>query len=192
MAIDETSFQALNSLYLRKMGGVETIAVCSGLDQQAVRPILDRALIDDLVIDLGAEYVLSDNGRKVILVFYNETYDNLRKASKVREWYEQFEILNSEFLKLISKWQASGMERRILSQLLRVVERHIAAIGRIVESIPRYRVYADRFTNAMERVDLGDTSFVTNPLADSIHNIWFEFHEDILAVIGRPRDTVDG
>lgn len=191
MAIDETSFRALNSLYLRKMGGVETIAVCSGLDQQAVCPILARALSDDLVIDLGAEYVLSDNGRKVILAYYDEIYDMLRKASKVRDWYEQFEVLNSEFLNLISKWQASGMERRILSQLLRVVERHIAGIGRIEESIPRYRVYADRFTNAMERVDLGDVSFVTNPLADSIHNIWFEFHEDILAVIGRPRDTVD-
>lgn len=192
MAIDEITFRALNSLYLRKMGGVEAIAVCSGLDQQAVRPILARALTDDLVIDLGAEYVLSDNGRKVILVFYDETYDNLRKGSKVLDWYEQFEVLNSEFLKLISKWQASGMEKRTLSQLLRVVERHIAGLGRIEESIPRYRVYADRFTNAMELVDLGDTSFVTNPLADSIHNIWFEFHEDILAVIGRPRDTVDG
>jgi hypothetical protein len=26
---------------------------------------------------------------------------------------------------------------------------------------------------------------------DSIHNIWFEFHEDILTLLGRPRDVAE-
>ena len=68
---------------------------------------------------------------------------------------------------------------------------HLAALRKIESDIPRYGVYADRFATAIEKVDLGDRSFVTNPRADSIHNIWFEFHEDILAVVGRPRETVE-
>lgn len=95
-------------------------------------------------------------------------------------------------------WPGSGgfakypsCERRVLAQLLRVVERHITAIRRIEDVILRYKTYSHRFTVAMDRVDLGDVSNVTNPLADSIHNIWFEFHEDILAVVGKPGDTVE-
>jgi hypothetical protein len=38
-------------------------------------------------------------------------------------------------------------------------------------------------------VDAGDASFVVTPTKDSVHNVWFEFHEDILSVLGRPRDT---
>jgi hypothetical protein len=41
----------------------------------------------------------------------------------------------------------------------------------------------------MDLVDQGRREFVCKPTLDSVHNIWFEFHEDILAVLGRPRDT---
>lgn len=191
MAINEELFLALNAVYLRKMGSVEAICECTGLDRGAVQALLGQALIDGLVLELDAEFVLDDTGRRAVLLFYDAAYGHLRTGGKVLEWYAQFEILNAQFLKLISEWQTSGGERRVLAQLLRVVERHIAAIHRIEETIPRYQTYAHRFTAAMDRVDLGDLSFVTNPRADSIHNIWFEFHEDILAVVGKPRDTVE-
>ncbi|MBC8752097.1 MULTISPECIES: hypothetical protein [Paraburkholderia] len=109
----------------------------------------------------------------------------------MNDWYEKFEILNAQFLRLVSEWQTSDGDGRVLAQLLKVVERQMVALRKIEPEIPRYGVYADRFQTATERVDLGDTSFVTNPRADSIHNIWFEFHEDILAVVGRPRETVE-
>src|SRR6478672_11898080 len=35
------------------------------------------------------------------------------------------------------------------------------------------------------RIDEGEKEFVCTPTIDSVHNIWFEFHEDILSVIGR-------
>ncbi len=191
MAMNEELFVALNAVYLRKMGGVEAISECTGLDRGAVQVLLGQALIDGLVIELDAEFMLDDTGRRAVLQFYNDEYGHLRKDGQVLEWYAQFEIINAQFLKLISEFQTSGGERRVLVQLLRVVERHIAAIRRIEETIPRYKTYTHRFTAAMDRVDLGEVSFVTNPRADSIHNIWFEFHEDILAVVGKPRDTVE-
>ena len=191
MAINEELFLALNAVYLRKMGSVEAICECTGLDRGAVQAMLGEALSDGLVVDLDAEFVLDDTGRRAVLKFYDDAYGHLRTGGKVIEWYGQFETLNAQFLKLISEWQTSGGERRVLAQLLRVVERHIMAIRRMEDTIPRYETYANRFTVAMERVDLGDVTYVTNPLADSIHNIWFEFHEDILAVVGKPRDTVE-
>lgn len=192
MTMTEELFLALNAVYLRKMGSVEAICECTGLEGSTVQALLDQALSDGLVVDLDGEFVLDDAGRRTVLEFYDDVYGNLRTGGKVIEWYGQFETLNAQFLKLISEWQTSGGEKRVLAQLLRVVEKHIAAIHRIENVIPRYRTYAHRFTSAMDRVDLGDVGHVTNPLADSIHNIWFEFHEDILAVVGKPRDTVEG
>jgi hypothetical protein len=55
--------------------------------------------------------------------------------------------------------------------------------------LSRYEIYVDRFNASVTRIDEGDKDFVCKPTIDSVHNIWFEFHEDILSVIGRPRDT---
>lgn len=189
VAVSEELFLALNAVYLRKMGSVEAICECSGLERGTVQTLLGQAVGDGLAIDLGTEFVLDDLGRRAVLQFYDVAYGHLRTGGKVIEWYGQFEALNAQFLKLISEWQTSGGKRRVLAYLLRVVERHIAAIHRIEDTIPRYRTYASRFTVAMDRIDLGDLTFVTNPRADSIHNVWFEFQEDILAVVGKPRDT---
>ena len=191
MAINEDLFLALNAVYLRKMGNMEAICKCSSLERGAVQALLGQALADGLVVDLDGQFMLDDTGCRAVLQFYDEAYAPLRTGGHLIGWYAQFETLNAQFLKLISEWQTSGGERRVLAQLLRVVDRHVTAIRRIEETIPRYRTYADRFTAAMDRVDLGDVTYVTNPLADSIHNIWFEFHEDILAVVGKPRETVE-
>ncbi|WP_322013737.1 hypothetical protein [Paraburkholderia sp. J12] len=179
----------LNALYLKKMANPAALVECVHLPSADVQNALNEAVGKGQAVELGGEYLLDVPGRRAVLEYYNETY--LAKRAAVTQWYERFETLNSQFLKLVSEFQTSEGDARVLAQLTKVVERQIAALRRIEVEIPRYGVYADRFAAALERVDLGDRSFVTNPRADSIHNIWFEFHEDILAVVGRPRETVE-
>ena len=57
--------------------------------------------------------------------------------------------------------------------------------------IPRYGHYAARFERGLEHVDSGRIDYVSSPMVDSLHNIWFEFHEDLLAVLGRPRESLE-
>jgi hypothetical protein len=187
--LTETAFLVLNALYLKKMATFGALVECVRLPEADVREALNHALEKGRALDLSGEYLLDVPGRRAVLEYYNETYSPKRAA--VTEWYERFETLNSQFLKLVSEWQTSEGDTRVLTQLMKVVERQITALRKIESEISRYGVYADRFATAIERVDLGDKSFVTNPRADSIHNIWFEFHEDILAVVGRPRETVE-
>ena len=52
--------------------------------------------------------------------------------------------------------------------------------------MPRYTQYAERFRRSLARVDSGRVEYITSPTVDSLHNIWFEFHEDLLALLGRP------
>ncbi|MFT4065583.1 hypothetical protein [Paraburkholderia sp.] len=187
--LTETAFLVLNALYLKKMANVSGLIECVHLPESTVRDALRDAIQAGQAIDLNGEYLLDTTGRRAVLEYYNEAY--LPKRAAVLDWYQRFEVLNSQFLKLVSEWQTSDGEPRVLAQLTKVVERQITALRKIEAEIPRYGVYAGRFATALERVDLGDRSFVTNPRADSIHNIWFEFHEDILAVVGRPRETVE-
>ena len=81
-------------------------------------------------------------------------------------------------------------ERRVLAQLLRAVEWHITAIRRMKDVILRYKTYSHRFTVAMDLVDLGDVSYLTDPLADSTKHL-VGVSQRILSVVGKPGDTVE-
>jgi hypothetical protein len=105
------------------------------------------------------------------------------------QWYENFESLNSRFIANVTDWQKSDGDERLERKLLQCAERLAKDIGQLVPAIARYAGYVRRFERSMDLVDQGKRDYVCKPTIDSVHNIWFEFHEDILAVLGRPRDT---
>jgi hypothetical protein len=140
--------------------------------------------------------VLTDEGRQAVLDYYEATYQDVRADPEIQSWYVRFETVNDRFLQLVSAWQTRGGsgdgQERVYDRLARTVERHVAALDQVADRLPRYRHYADRFRRSLDRVDSGQVEYVTSPTVDSLHNIWFEFHEDILALLGRPRETVGG
>ena len=194
--IDERSFLILNALYLRKIADRDVLAECSGCSASDVDGILDGAAATGLVLGLGSQYVLTDEGRQAVLDYYEATYQEVRADPEIQSWYVRFETVNDRFLQLVSAWQTRGGsgdgQERVYDRLARTVERHVAALDQVADRLPRYRHYADRFRRSLDRVDSGQVEYVTSPTVDSLHNIWFEFHEDILALLGRPRETVGG
>ena len=194
--IDERSFLILNALYLRKIADRDVLAECSGCSAQDVDSILDTSAATGLVLGLGSQYVLTDEGRQAVLDYYEGTYEGIRTDPEIQNWYVRFETVNDRFLQLVSAWQTRGDggdgQERVYDRLARTVERHVTALEQVADRLPRYRHYADRFRRSLDRVDSGQVEYVTSPTVDSLHNIWFEFHEDILALLGRPRETVGG
>ena len=194
--IDEASFLILNALYLRKIADRDVLAECSGCAAGDVDTILDMSAAAGLVLGLGSQYVLTDEGRQAVLDYYEATYDDIRADPEIQDWYVRFETVNDRFLQLVSAWQTRGDSNdgqdRVYDRLARTVERHVVALEQVADRLPRYRHYADRFRKSLDRVDSGQVEYVTSPTVDSLHNIWFEFHEDILALLGRPRETVGG
>lgn len=191
--IDERSFLILNALYLRKIADRDVLAECSGSSAGDVDSILDMAAGAGFVLGLGSQYVLTDEGRQAVLDYYESTYEDIRADPEIQNWYVRFETVNDRFLQLVSAWQNNGDgQDRVYDRLARTVERHVAALEQVAARLPRYRHYADRFRKSLDRVDSGQVEYVTSPTVDSLHNIWFEFHEDILALLGRPRETVGG
>lgn len=52
---------------------------------------------------------------------------------------------------------------------------------------PRLANYRGRFDNALDAFAGGDHSMLASPLKDSYHTVWFEFHEELIALTGRDR-----
>jgi len=185
--MNDDAFEVLNAVYLRKIASADVVVDCTGFDPAKARAELDKAVQGGLVEDLGGQYMLSEAGTPAVLAGYEERYVGLRGPGPVEDWYQRFETLNAQFLQTISAWQTSGEDEGVLDKLLKIVGRQARALGTITDTVPRYTRYATRFEHAMELVETGKSEFITSPGVDSIHNIWFEFHEDILTLIGRPR-----
>lgn len=187
---DARTFDVLNAIYLRKMAPVAHVADVAALDAAGVEAILAKEQAAGTVLDLGGSWLLEQAGTDQVLAFYRETYRPLRERGDILEWYEKFEsALNQQFIKAVSEWQTSDGDGRAQEKMIKLVERMIRHLGLVTDDIPRYGHYIRRFEQSMARADRGERDFVCNPTVDSMHNIWFEFHEDILAVVGRPRDV---
>ena len=55
-------------------------------------------------------------------------------------------------------------------------------------SLPRLVRYADRLSEALDRVDDGQIEFVSGVKVSSYHTVWFELHEDLLRLLNRKRE----
>ena len=189
--MQDDQYTVLNAVYLRKLASTQVLIECTGMAGPAAAGIADDLVGSGLVLDVGQQsYMLTDQGTRAVLTEYGARYAMLRTQPDVEAWYQRFETVNAQFLQALSAWQ-TGKDEGQLSRLLRLVERHVKALGALTTSVPRYQRYADRLDAALQRIDDGDVAFVTSPTVDSVHNVWFEFHEDILTVLGRPRDVAE-
>jgi hypothetical protein len=189
----DEEFLALNSIYLRKIASARVVEECTALPMATIETVLSAAQEVGELFDVGdGQCMLSDEGTQAVLREYAARYADQRTDGTVAEWYQRFEVLNGQFLTGISSWQQDGDgDTGRLDRLLRLVERQIKALPSISGHVGRYDIYRGRFERALERVDQGQSDYVVSPNVDSIHNIWFEFHEDILTLLGRPRDVAE-
>lgn len=192
-ALSTDQFLLLNALWLRKMATRGTIEENAGLSVTVAESCLRAVTELEMVREMGDYYVITDSGRRAVLDYYDREYAGLRDEPEILEWHGRFEGYNSRFLSLIGAWQkeSDDAQERTYSRLARVVERHVEALGVAAGWIPRYGQYAARFERSLEHVDSGRSDYVSSPMVDSLHNIWFEFHEDLLAVLGRPRESLE-
>jgi hypothetical protein len=190
----DEQFLVLNSLYLRKIATAAVAGECTALPAAMIGATLSAALQAGTALDVGdGQFMLSEDGTQQLLAEYATRYASQRGEKTVEDWYQRFEVINGQFLTAISAWQQEQQEQEDgkLDRLLRLVERQIKALDTLSSHIDRYRIYQARFERALTRVDEGHPEYVVSPGVDSIHNIWFEFHEDILTLLGRPRDVAE-
>jgi hypothetical protein len=185
--LDEPAFLALNALYLKKMASAGDLAEMSGLPADQVRAMVSGFAEQEWLLDMGDDLLIQPEGMAQVQGYYRETYADLSQRDEMPQWFARFEPINRQFIKLVTDWQQTGGDPKVQDRVIATVERLVKLIGEIAQLVPRYASYLRRFERGVTAVDQGNSDFVCTPTVDSLHNIWFEFHEDFLMTLGKER-----
>ncbi|WP_039825949.1 hypothetical protein [Nocardia testacea] len=106
----------------------------------------------------------------------------------------EFEPLNRLVVDACTRWQLTEMGiteppaslADVLSSLSRGSAGWSVLEERLVNRLPRYSGYHERFDMAVDRART-DPAWLTATDRESAHRVWFELHEDLLATLGRSR-----
>ena len=188
-ALDAEQFALLNCIHLKRLATSEQLSVLLNIAQPKVLVALEDAEAQGLLMSTSAGHMLLPEGTDAVQGYYRECYGSLRTDAVLSQWYTRFEVLNTRFIALLTAWQRDTSDEQALDKALAVVEQLSDALTSVTTLIPRYADYQRRFLAAVDGIEGGDQDLLCNPRRDSAHNIWFEFHEDILSVLGRPRET---
>jgi|HubBroStandDraft_1064217.scaffolds.fasta_scaffold293071_1 pyruvate,orthophosphate dikinase len=140
---------------------------------------------------------LTPPGRKFTLSLIEDERAAL-DAGALRELYEEFCTINLKLKATMTAWQVrpdgtlndhtdKAYDDAVLARLCQVHASADPLIHRIEDAAPRLAPYRRRLAHALDRIRAGEASYVARPLIDSYHTVWFELHEDLIAVNGLTR-----
>jgi len=93
--------------------------------------------------------------------------------------YEAFLPLNRAFLVAVAA-------EKPLAELTALVAQLSPILGALESKLPRFSSYSARLAAALRDAEV-DPAWIASPTLDSVHTIWFELHEHLLATLGRDR-----
>jgi pyruvate,orthophosphate dikinase len=183
---DDVTLPVLMALRVKGRAPAAVVSAVSGIPESDVRRSLDAAGARGAVAGVPPDeaYRLTDAGRDELTVLLaSERVDRARLAAL----YDGFLSADAALKEAVSAWQLGGRASRQLPAVGAAGAAARALVGRLVEAAPRLAPYACRLDLALAALGAGDERFVASPGVDSLHQVWFELHEDLLVTLGRPR-----
>lgn len=202
-AIDKQQYDVLNVVALKKLAPVSAVAVSTRLEEAEVTSAFSSLAQADLLVVVGGSAMPTDDAAQVLDQHAADFYANVRTDPEVLALVERFDQVNDAFLTTMSSWQQVKVgDRRVANdhtdedydaKVIDQLDRLVARLGPLIEAFvgfdARFSTYRERFDQALEKVDQGATEYVSSPTVESVHNVWFEFHEDLLRTLGRERQA---
>jgi hypothetical protein len=199
--MEKPDYDVLNVLALKKMAGAPAIAAVTGLPEADVEARLEKLSGTGLVVVAGGAALPTDDAVPALDATAAQIYAPVRADDGVLGLVERFETTNTQFLTTMSSWQQVDVggrkvtndhsdaeyDEKVISRLEKLVGRLEPLIEALAKHDARFSTYSTRFATALTAIDTGDHDLVSSPTRDSVHNIWFEFHEDLLRTLGRER-----
>lgn len=200
LVLDKSDYDVLNVITLKKMAAAPAVALaCPSVAD--VPAVLAGLAERGLVVMAGDAALPTDAAEPALAAGAAHHYAGVRADSDIDGFVERFEAVNAQFLQAMSAWQQvdiagrkvandhtdSAYDGKVIGRLERLVDRLAGLLDALAGHDPRFADYGRRFSDALAAVDAGRHELVSSPTADSVHNIWFEFHEDLLRTLGRER-----
>ncbi len=106
--------------------------------------------------------------------------------------YEGFLAVDARLKAAITDWQLASADATQPKRQLVLCDAGTHACAeaeRLARLVPRYAPYVRRLSTALDRLRGGDDRFAAGSRVDSLHQVWFELHQDLLLTLGRERGT---
>jgi hypothetical protein len=155
------------------------------------------ALTESGLLVEGKTLRLSPDGRIRLAELLAQERDGI-DADALALAYNAFRAVNVDFKALVTDWQLRDgqpnthddpdYDAAVLARLDSVHDRVTAIIAESAEQIPRLSGYSDKLRHALSEVRAGDTTWLTRPIIDSYHTVWFELHEELILAAGLTRE----
>jgi hypothetical protein len=185
----------LQAVRLKGRVSLDDLAATLGDDANDLAATVDRLTRSGLLVD-GAR--LSPDGRarlNELLVAERAQIDTTALAAA----YAQFRIVNAEFKALVTDWQVKNgqpnthddadYDAAILTRLDDVHQRVAPIITAAAAQLPRLGRYAAKLQAALDNIHAGEAMWLSRPLIDSYHTVWFELHEELILAAGLTRES---
>jgi len=192
-----TELKVLQAVRLKGRVNPADLADTIDEDPAEIAQTLQTAVDAGLIIE-GKTVRLSPEGRTrldELLAAERSSADQTVIAAA----YEDFRGVNADFKALVADWQLrdgqpnshddAHYDAAVLSRLDDVHERVTPIIGALVVELPRLSNYSDKLAAALQKVKAGETAWLTRPIVDSYHTVWFELHEELIVAAGLTREA---
>jgi hypothetical protein len=187
----------LQAVRLKGRVSLADLAATLGEDADNLADTVDRLTASGLLVD-GKTLRVSPDGRirlGELLATEREHIDTAALAAA----YADFRTLNAEFKALVTDWQLKdgqpnahedqAYDAAVLARLDGVHQRVTSIVDTAAAQLPRLGRYSAKLQSALDNVHAGETAWLSRPLIDSYHTVWFELHEELIVAAGLTRES---
>ncbi len=191
-----TELAVLQAVRLKGRVRPAELAATLGRELGDIADIVERLTAAGLLVD-GASLRISASGRARLETLLAEERHGVDSAAMAAA-YHDFRPVNADFKALVTDWQVKGgapnthddaeYDAAVLARLDEVHARMVPIVEAAAAQLPRLGPYSAKLLAALDKVKAGEVAWLSRPLIDSYHTVWFELHEELIGAVGLTRE----
>jgi hypothetical protein len=194
-----TELAVLQAVRLKGRVTPADLAATLGEDLDGITPTVEQLTASGLLVE-GTTLKISPGGRARLENLLAEERKGIDSAAMATA-YHDFGAVNADFKALVTDWQLKGgaagkpnshddaeYDAAVLARLDDVHTRVVPIIDAAATQLSRLKAYSSKLLVALGKVKDGETAWLTRPLIDSYHTVWFELHEELIGAVGLTRE----
>ena len=173
------------------------LATTLGEEADDVGVVVEQLSRSGMLVD-GETLRISSDGRLRLNELLAVEREHIDKSA-MADAYADFRFINAEFKALVTEWQVKDgqpnmhddvdYDAAVLARLGDVHRRVAPIVVAAAAQVPRLARYGAKLQAALDKIVAGETIWLSRPLIDSYHTVWFELHEELILAAGLTRES---